>query len=217
MSIAAVTDGRVLRGARTRSGIVQALLDLLNDGVLAPTAAQIADRAGVSVRSVFQHFDDLETLYAAVGARVTEQLAELVRPVDMALGPAERVVAFCQQRGRINEALTPTLRAAVVHAPGSPTINSQFQAGHDFVAARLAEAFAPELDRAGDRRELVLDSLVAVGSWSTWNSIRTLGSRGPAEAELVVANLVASILGDVLGESLTAAVSELYDSGWAPQ
>jgi TetR/AcrR family transcriptional regulator of autoinduction and epiphytic fitness len=210
-------DGRTARAVRTRGAIVDATLALLASGDVRPCAPRIAEKAEVSVRSVFQHFDDLETLYAAVGARVTEQLAELVRPVDMALGPAERVVAFCQQRGRINEALTPTLRAAVVHAPGSPTINSQFQAGHDFVAARLAEAFAPELDRAGDRRELVLDSLVAVGSWSTWNSIRTLGSRGPAEAELVVANLVASILGDVLGESLTAAVSELYDSGWAPQ
>ena len=44
-SAAPVTDGRVLRGARTRESIVQALLDLLNDGVLTPTAAQIADHA----------------------------------------------------------------------------------------------------------------------------------------------------------------------------
>ena len=75
MSIAAVTDGRVLRGARTRSGIVQALLDLLNDGVLAPTAAQIADRAGVSVRSVFQHFADMEALYGDLAAEQRERSA----------------------------------------------------------------------------------------------------------------------------------------------
>ena len=60
----AQVDGRTLRGERTRSAIVEALIGLLHDGEERPTAKQIAQRAGVSVRSIFQHFDDLEGLYA---------------------------------------------------------------------------------------------------------------------------------------------------------
>ena len=58
------TDGRVLRGERNRSAIVEALLALLEEGGAKPSAKEIAERAGVSLRSVFQHFDDMEALYA---------------------------------------------------------------------------------------------------------------------------------------------------------
>jgi AcrR family transcriptional regulator len=204
-------DGRTARAVRTREAIVDATLALLAEGDVRPTAPRISERAGVSVRSVFQHFDDLETLYAAVGARVAEQVAALIEPIDPALGRAERVVAFYRQRGRVNEALTPTLRAAVVHAPGSPTIANQFQSGHDFVTAHLAEVFRPELDRLDATSEVVLDALVAVGSWSTWNTVRQLSHRSEDEAVRVVAHLAAAVLGDALGEPLTARVGELLE------
>src|SRR5208282_909869 len=57
-------DGRLARSARTRHAVVDALLDLLGEGDLRPTAARIADRAGVSLRLVFHHFDDLEAIYS---------------------------------------------------------------------------------------------------------------------------------------------------------
>ena len=57
-------DGRRARGIRTRDAIVSALIDLIAGGDIAPTAQRIADRAGVSVRSVYQHFTDVEGLYA---------------------------------------------------------------------------------------------------------------------------------------------------------
>ena len=61
------TDGRTLRSLRTREAIVDATIGLLEDGDLRPTAPRVAERASVSVRSVFQHFDDLETLHAVGG------------------------------------------------------------------------------------------------------------------------------------------------------
>jgi TetR/AcrR family transcriptional regulator of autoinduction and epiphytic fitness len=204
-------DGRTARAVRTREAIVDATLALLAEGEVRPTAPRIAERAGVSVRSVFQHFDDLETLYAAVGSRITERVAALIQPIDPALDAAERLVAFFRQRGRVNEALTPTLRAAVVHAPGSPTINSQFQSGHDFVTAHLAEVFRPELERVGEQRELVIDAMVAVATWSTWNSVRQLSHRSEDDAVRVVAHLAAAVLGEAIGEPLSARVAVLLD------
>ena len=51
-------DGRTVRAERTRQALVDSLLNLLDEGQLTPTAAEIAARAGVSERSVFQHFPD---------------------------------------------------------------------------------------------------------------------------------------------------------------
>ena len=59
-------DGRTVRAERTRQALVDSLLGLLDEGQMTPTAAQIAARAGVSERSVFQHFPDREALLEAV-------------------------------------------------------------------------------------------------------------------------------------------------------
>jgi hypothetical protein len=99
----------------------------------------------------------------------------------------------------------------VVHAPGSPTINSQFQSGHDFVTAHLAEVFRPELERVGEQRELVIDAMVAVATWSTWNSVRQLSHRSEDDAVRVVAHLAAAVLGEAIGEPLSARVAVLLD------
>jgi TetR/AcrR family transcriptional regulator of autoinduction and epiphytic fitness len=198
-------DGRTARAVRTREAIVDATIALLAEGDLKPSAPRIAERAGVSVRSIFQHFDDLETLHAAVGARVVDRVAPLLQPIDPALPLEERLPAFIRQRARVNEALTPTLRAAVVHAPGSRSINSQFQTGHEHVGARVGQVFEPELAMAPDR-QLLLDSLVAVASWSLWNTLRSLNRRSEAESERILLHLAACTLGPVVGRDLTALV-----------
>ena len=53
---------------------------LLEQGDLRPTAPRVAEAAVVSVRSIFQHFDDLETLHAAVAERLVERVSLLLVP-----------------------------------------------------------------------------------------------------------------------------------------
>lgn len=51
---------------RSRRAICDACLDLVQEGVLQPGAEQVAERAGLSRRSIFYHFRDLAELYDAV-------------------------------------------------------------------------------------------------------------------------------------------------------
>lgn len=74
---AALPDGRRLRSERSRQAIVEAMLELVEGGNLVPTAQQVADRAGVGIRSVFRHFSDMESLFAVAdmqGREATEAL-----------------------------------------------------------------------------------------------------------------------------------------------
>ena len=188
-------DGRTARAVRTRDALVDATIALVEEGDLRPTAPRIAERAGVSVRSVFQHFDDLETLFGAMGERVVQRLADLIKPIDPTAPLAERVEQFVGQRCRVHEVLTPINRAAILQAPTSQVISHQFQAGHAFAAAHLAEVFAGELEAAGPKRDALADSLLVVCSWATWNLLRTLELRSDEESTRAVLAMVGLLLG----------------------
>ena len=83
-------DGRTARAVRTREAIVDACIALVDEGDVRPTALKVAERAGVSVRSVFQHFDDLEGLYAAIANRLVDRLGgvKVVVDAELPLGAA---------------------------------------------------------------------------------------------------------------------------------
>ena len=73
-----------MRSERTKRSIIQAYLDLLNRTSGMPTAAQIADEAGCSARSIFERFSDLDALsLATADYAITQGQAEAVsRDVD---------------------------------------------------------------------------------------------------------------------------------------
>ena len=63
-------DGRRQRGERNRRAIVDATLALIGEGCLAPTAQLISERAGCTIRSLFRHFPDMESLFAEANNEV---------------------------------------------------------------------------------------------------------------------------------------------------
>jgi AcrR family transcriptional regulator len=90
-------DGRRLRSERTRLAIIEAYLELLRQYSVMPTAAQLADEAGCSVRSIFERFSDLDALklavadYAIVQGQPQRPLRQLHMPGGTSLGRSSRV------------------------------------------------------------------------------------------------------------------------------
>ena len=84
------------------------------DGELRPTAERIAERAGVSERSVFQHFPDREALFEAVARQQYEQVVTGTVPVDASRPLAERIDEFALRRAAVLEQITPVRRAALL-------------------------------------------------------------------------------------------------------
>lgn len=190
----APVDGRTARAQRTRDAIVGACVALVDAGDYRPTAPRIAEEAGVSVRSVFQHFDDLETLFALVAEKALSNLAGLVKEIDPGLPLDERIRTFTEQRARLLEAVTPIRRAAAVHSPFSPGIQARVATGHQFLRAEVAAVFGHELDTDRRDRELVLGMLDVAASWTSWEQLRTLDERDVDGARVVVAALLSAIL-----------------------
>ncbi len=165
------TDGRVARGERTREAIVAAHTALLVEGVLKPTGQAIADRAEVSVRTLWANFKDLEALLEATTAYWLDADLELARPIDPALPLPERIEKFCDQRADRLEHLAPAARSAALGEPFSPALQASRRAHVVRIEGDIAAVFGAELDASDDRDELAR-SLFVVVSWPTWTTLR---------------------------------------------
>jgi len=186
-------DGRAARALRTRNRVVDALLDLIDEGDLRPPAADVARRAGVSLRSVYQHFDDLETLFRVAGERHRQRFAHLEPLPELPADLGPRVAAYVAHRAHWMEAVSPMARAAALQAPFSPGIAERQAASRARHREALVSAFAPELRRA-QHPERLLHALEVAASWSTWEHLRTGTGLSHDEAARVVEELLRGLL-----------------------
>jgi TetR/AcrR family transcriptional regulator, regulator of autoinduction and epiphytic fitness len=195
MTTAPVTDGRSARSQRTRSAVVDALLDLLRGGNLRPTAREIAERAGVSLRSVYVHFDDLDDLFLAAARRQMELIAPIVVEVP-ATGPlAERADSMMEVRGRFYEQIGPVRRAAEIQEPFSPPLAVHLQSVRDAGRADLRRVFAAELDAlAVDDRARRLALLEVITGAAAWDHLREASGMDVNEAQSTISAAIVDML-----------------------
>jgi AcrR family transcriptional regulator len=176
-------DGRAARSHRSRRAIVEAMRALHAEGDLRPTAPRVAERAGVSVRTVWQQFSDMEALLVEADRRDEEILRSLMERIDPDQPLAARVALFTAQRARIFEEMTPSWRAARIHAPFSAELTRSKARTLAQGKAELEQVFAPELAQlTRKRRQQLLDGLYAISIWSFWESLRTELGLGPQQA-----------------------------------
>lgn len=182
---AEVQDGRVQRGARNRELILDALFTLVASGDLQPTAEEVAQQAGVGTRTVFRHFDDMESLYAEMSARIELEIRPLLggELPDGDLGA--RVAALVDQRALIFERISPFLLSAQSLRHDSRFLAESHARFCRILRADLEKAFMPELEKARGQLPL-LDGLDLVASFEAWNRLRNDQGLGRARAGRVV-------------------------------
>lgn len=166
------SDGRIARGERTRDAIVQAHADLLREGVLKPTAKAIAERAGISPRTLWINFKDLETLLEATTAYWLDADAALRVPVDTSMPLPDRIDQFCRQRALRLEHLAPAARSAALGEPFSAALAAARRELIKRLRHDLAETFPAELEAAGGVDGALCLGLMAAASGMTWSFAR---------------------------------------------
>src|SRR3954467_5526620 len=191
-------DGRNARADRTRRALMEAMLALLDEGDLRPTAAAIAARAGVSERTLFQRFPDRESLFQGAALAQAERIGPLVKELPGPDTPVdERVKAFVAQRTLVLERVSPVRRAALQLEPTSETVASWLRAVRSGAAAEVARVFEPELTAAGSGRSELLAGLVAAAAWPTWEALRSHQGLSVARAEATMRRMLGALLGCV--------------------
>lgn len=193
------TDGRIARGERTRESIIAAHTELLREGNLKPTGKVIAERAGVSVRTLWLNFKDLESLLSESMAYWLADDDALWHPIDPGLPLGDRITQFCDQRSRRLENIAPAARAAALGEPFSPVLQASRRrhverVRHD-IEATFAPELAPELGRDSRQREQLVIGLAVAASWSAWQLLRDDYGVAVSEATAVMGNTIGILLG----------------------
>ncbi len=195
LATSTATDGRSARSQRTREAVVDALLALLRGGNFRPTAREIADEAGTSLRSVYVHFDDLEDLFCAAAERQGAAIALLLVPLTSAGPFRERLQKFVEQRSSVWEALGPVRIAAMLQEPFSPGLAALLARSRSMANQDLRNVFQPEIDSlpsgTGEAVVAACDSLASSQSWDHW---RRYQKRSVEESQNILAAALVRML-----------------------
>ncbi|MEK7292135.1 MAG: TetR/AcrR family transcriptional regulator [Actinomycetota bacterium] len=139
-------DGRNLRRERNRKTIVDTLLHLYDEGQIDVSAAEIAHRAGLSERSLFRYFDDVDDLYRAACDAQFDRISSFADITDLGRGSLEsKVEHFVDQRIRLFKKVGNIGRVARAHSHRVPRIQKQLSRGRRILRDQLLNHFRNEL------------------------------------------------------------------------
>lgn len=188
-------DRRRLRTERGRELVVMALLELFDEGESQPGAARIAARAGVSERSVFRYFDDLDALAAEAVARQISRTRELYATPDGTGDLDRRIRTLVEQRMTIHD------RVAIVAAAGrriearAPSVADALASRRRLLREQAATQFADELDTVSGRaRTELLDAIDATASYEQIDQLRTVAGWSRARTRAAVVRTLHALL-----------------------
>lgn len=131
-----ITDGRRRRSQASRDRIVAAMLALVEEGAITPSAEDVAARADVGLRSVFRHFKDMEILYAEMAVRVARGYLAALAPFSSD-NWREQLAEATDRRLTVYERILPFKRAADAHRHESPAIQASHAATQQMLRHRL--------------------------------------------------------------------------------
>jgi TetR/AcrR family transcriptional regulator of autoinduction and epiphytic fitness len=190
-------DGRTVRAERTRQALVDALFALLDEGELRPTAERIAKRAGVSERSVFQHFPDREALFEAVARQQYERVFSGLEPVDSSGPLPERLDSFVAQRARLLEESSSLRQAAILLEHDSEVVAGWLESWRRAAATEVERVFRHELEgQERGERAVLLGALVSAASGPVWEGYRLHQRMGVERARAAMRRTLAALVGE---------------------
>lgn len=176
-------DGRHARRDRNRYAVVDAYLALVREGNPRPSIAEVADRSGVSHRSVFRYFADKDEL-----ARTSiERQLEFARPLvplgvkaDATLD--ERIDTFVERRLALFEAIGPVARLSRSLAATQQVVADELETTRGFLREQLHRLFRAEIQACPAReREHLEAALDVLTTFEVADLLRTDHARSLAD------------------------------------
>jgi AcrR family transcriptional regulator len=163
-------DGRTLRRTRNRTAVITALLDMIREGDLHPGAAEIAERAGVSHRSIFRYFDDLDDLVRTAIDQAFQDAEPLSRVTAIGRGTLEeRVRVYVDERLALYDYVNGPMQVARMRASSIPSIDEEIAVVAEAFRVQIAQHFATELDALPEvHRDDIVNAILVLSSYDAY-------------------------------------------------
>jgi AcrR family transcriptional regulator len=170
MDQTATMDGRRARRERGRVAVTNAMIELVFEGNVPPTVEQVAERAGVSVTSIFRYFDTLDDLRRTTTAVYFDRYSHLFDIPCIGEGSlAERIENFVSSRVTLYETNEPMARLVRLRAPQYAEADELVHRVRATRADQIHHHFGDELSRlsraARDDTVAIISTLTSFESW----------------------------------------------------
>jgi AcrR family transcriptional regulator len=193
-------DGRQTRTLRSRLAICEACLDLVQEGALQPSADQIAERAGVSRRSVFNHFADLAELYDAVVEVGMQRCAPLLEKISDEEPIEGRIERLAEIRTNFLEATSAFTRALTAQSLVGSASDQAIRVSRNALRSQLQEVerlFGEDLASHPEQiQEEIIEAMSAAMSPLQWEYLRRSRGKSVSRARAIVTRTLKSLLRD---------------------
>lgn len=183
-------DGRLNRSVKTKAAIAAAFLEMVDEGVLSPTSEEVAKRAGVGHRTVFRHFEDMESLYVMIHEEIHRLVWPLIQEIPVSVPLEERIKLLVQQRTRVYKRISPFRKALFARYWSSPVLQKMTKDDEKLSRSLLLNVLpeAKTLTKSG------VETLDALLSFDTWLRMRELQQLSETQTRNVLTDAVSGIL-----------------------
>jgi AcrR family transcriptional regulator len=168
----ASSDGRRRRSEQSRAKIIEAMLSLVREGKVVPTAEEVAARADIGLRSVFRHFSDMEMLRQEMVAQMGQSFMKWLAPFE---GDdwRDQLKDLIGRRASAYEEVLPFKRAAEIRRYKSSVIGSEFERLNMLMRTRLKSVLPEEFSSQPLLFEL-LDFALSIDAWQRFREDQKL-------------------------------------------
>ena len=158
-------DGRRLRSVTSQNIIVDAMMTLIQRGILEPTAQQVADEAGIGIRTVFRQVQDKENLFLKMDEKVRARLQETLKRAANPRGNLEeRIEGLIELEAELFENNLQFLRATLANKWKYNTLQKNYERNQRNIKS-LLYAWIPELKDLSESKQILLTSVNSAGYW----------------------------------------------------
>ena len=178
-------DGRRLRSLASQNVIVDAMMNLIQSGILEPTAQQVADEASLGIRTVFRQAQDKETLFSKMDEKVRATYEKKIKNTKPTGNIAKRIKDLIELEADIFDANLQFYRATVANKWKYRLLQKNYERNQNHMK-RLLYKWLPEINDLKENVQILLTSMNSAGYWVELRENRMLSSREAIELKISI-------------------------------
>ena len=186
-------DGRRARSMASRSRIIEAMVELIEEGDPNPSAAKAAQKAGIALRSVYRLFEDKESIVREINEWIVRVYYPIVTAPFVSPDWQEQLFELVERRCAVFEAVVVFRVSSIAGRYSSPYIRETYEQLVQLEKRILTQVLPDDINTGTANGRAIL----LATTFDTWRFLRQ--DEGLSEEQTVVAikEQVAEILARV--------------------
>lgn len=178
-------DGRRLRSLTSQNIIVDAMMNLIQTGILEPTAQQVADEANLGIRTVFRQAQDKETLFSKMDEKVIATYEKKIKNTKSTGNIAKRIKDLIELEADIFDANLQFYKATVANKWKYRLLQKNYERNQKHMKGLLYK-WLPEINDLKENIQILLTSMNSAGYWVELRENQMLSKQEAMELKISI-------------------------------